>query len=107
MRYDIIGLADRAGMSIKLVRHYLEKYGIGAADGGTLDCDSYTERHVKMLTIIKEINKSKYFSQPLATYYVEAARENRDCAALPKEGETVIGRVNTLLREIRELSAAA
>jgi len=104
MKYNIMDLAEKTGMSVKLVKHYIEKYQIEENNKDLLSFDSYTDKHLKMLTIVKEINKSKYFSQPLATHYIQQIKNNNYKHELPDDGAYVLNRVASLLQEVRELA---
>jgi len=97
-------LAEKTGMSVKLVRYYLEKYQLEENSKDLLSFDSYTDKHIKMLTIVKEINKSKYFSQPLATHYIQQIKNNNYKQELPDDGVYVLNRVASLLQEVSELT---
>ena len=103
--YNIANLAERTGMSVKLVKHYLEKYQIEPPDRDLLNFNSFGEKHIKILSIVKEINKSRYFSQPLASYYIEQIKNSNFSESLPGEGEIVLSRVAGLIREVKELSS--
>ncbi|MEZ7892300.1 MAG: MerR family transcriptional regulator [Candidatus Wallbacteria bacterium] len=104
MKYNIMDLAEKTGMSVKLVRYYLEKYQLEENSKDLLSFDSYTDKHIKMLTIVKEINKSKYFSQPLATHYIQQIKNNNYKQELPDDGVYVLNRVASLLQEVSELT---
>ncbi len=105
--YNIMNLAEKTGMSIKLVKHYMEKYEIEDASCDLLAYNSFSEKHVKMLSIIKEINKSKYFTPPLASFFIGQAKSSGFDESLPGDGAEVLRRVNGLNREIREIGEAA
>lgn len=96
-------LAEKTGMSVKLVRHYICKYGFEAG-ADPLEYSSFGERHVKMLSIVKEINKSKYFSQPLATHFINQIGTGSLPGELPAEGAEVLSRVARLVQEVKELA---
>jgi len=56
-----------------------------------------------MLKIIKEINKSKFFNQPLASYYIQQVKTDSYNLSFPDEGEETLRRVSSLIREIKEI----
>lgn len=103
MNYDIKKLAEKTEMSVKLVKHYLEKYQLEDSCENCLVFDSFSEKHVKMLKIIKEINKSKFFNQPLASYYIQQVKTDSYNLSFPDEGEETLRRVSSLIREIKEI----
>lgn len=101
--YNIKDLAGRTGMSVKIVRHYLDKYGLEEKCDDFLSYESFGEKHVKMLKLIKEVNKSKYFSQPLATYYIQQIKTNSQYSRFPADCEETLDRLGALIKEIREI----
>jgi len=90
-------------MSVKLVRHYIGKYAIDEC-ADPLEYAGFGERHVKMLAIVKEINKSRYFSQPLATHFIQQIGTRSTPGELPADGAEVLDRVARLVREVKELA---
>ncbi|HBC73585.1 MAG: hypothetical protein A2008_04180 [Candidatus Wallbacteria bacterium GWC2_49_35] len=101
--YSIKDLAGRTGMSVKIVRHYLDKYSLEENCADSLNYESFGEKHVKMLKLIKEVNKSRYFSQPLASYYIQQIKTNSQYARFPQDCEETLNKLGTLIREIKEI----
>ncbi len=93
-------------MSIKIIMHYFDKYEIDENCADPLNCDSFSEKHVKMLKLIKEVNKSRYFSQPLASYYIRQIKNGSQYTRFPDDCEETLERLCTLIKEIKEIKQA-
>jgi len=105
-KYDIKNLAEKTGMSIKIIMHYFDKYAIEDDCADPLNYSSFGEEHVKMLKLIKEVNKSKYFSQPLASYYIQQIKTNSEYSRFPGDCEETLNKLGSLIREIKEIKQA-
>lgn len=101
--YNIKNLAEQTGMSVKIVKHYLDKYAIEEKCEDALNYGAFGEKHVKMLKLIKEVNKSKYFSQPLASHYIQQIKTNSEYTRFPRDCEETLNRLGSLIQEIKEL----